>query len=83
MSFAIHNDPAAVERAHALAKGSYQHNTIDGIEVLSGGTLRGKAKNYGIRYKQSAANLISRCRSAGIPVSETVGDHGKRILVIG
>ena len=78
-----HLDPAAVAKAHALARGCYQHNLIDGIESLSGATLRGKAKYWGAKYHVSRQHLLARLRAADIPISERIAEHGRRVLVIG
>ena len=83
MGYVEIRDPAALDEALELAKGSYQRDLLLGYESLSGATLRGTAKNWGARYAESRANLLSRIRQAGIAVSERTGDHGKRILVIG
>lgn len=73
----------AFAAALQLARGSYQEAILYGSEALSGGTLRGKAKEYSGRYCRSAQNLLSRMTAAGIPWSEKRGKYGKRILVIG
>lgn len=71
-------------RALALrqCRGVYQRNLIDGVESLSGSTLRGKAASYSGRYRESRDNLLARCRAAGIVVGEERGSKGKRILVL-
>lgn len=76
-------DERALAGALALCKGQYQQNLVLGFEALSGSTLRGKAKEYGGKYEASRRHLLKRLQSAGIPVSEREGTHGKRILVIG
>jgi hypothetical protein len=73
----------AQAEALKLARGCYQYALLTGGESLSGSTLRGKAANFSSRYKMSRENLISRCISAGIKISETTGNNNKRILVIG
>jgi hypothetical protein len=84
MSWTICKSDEIRERALALAKGVYQRAIILGDEALSGSTLRGSAKTVsGGNYHRSRQNLLGRLRDAGIPVSETRGDHGKRILVLG
>lgn len=70
-------------KAHAVARGTYQRSVIDGIEALSGATLKGKAAKYGGRYQHSRDMLILRLKRAGIPVGEMTGKHNKRVLVIG
>lgn len=76
-------DAKQLELALEQARGCYQYNLLMGHESLSGVTLRGKAKQYSARYKQSRENLLSRCEAAGVAISEKRGDHNKRILVIG
>lgn len=83
MSYAIVTDQVAFERALLCARGCYQRNILRGVEALSGATLRGKAKSYAARYRESASNLLDRLTSAGIAWTETRGAHGKRVLVIG
>ena len=73
----------AAEKALKLAKGCYQRNLIRGIENLSGSTLKGKARSYGIHYARSRRNFLARVRANGVQVSERKGSRGARILVIG
>lgn len=73
----------AYRAALALCRGHYQEAVIRGSEALSGATLRGRARAYGARYRESRENLLSRMSAAGIPWREERGKHGKRILVIG
>lgn len=79
----IVKDTSAQERALTLCKGCYQTNLILGRENLSGSTLSGKARDYGYRYKQSRKNLLKRLTENNVPWQEQVGDHNKRILVLG
>mgnify|MGYP001595241445 CR=1 FL=1 len=75
---------ADYQAALSLCKGSYQRDIINGNEALSGSTLRGKASRYSDRYKQSSANLLARCRKAGIDICVQVREPGhKHVLVIG
>ncbi len=73
---------AAMMRALAQARGSYQRNLIEGYEALSGSTLRGEARRWSARYHASASALLDRLERAGLVVSEHVADHGRRVLVI-
>lgn len=75
-------DKGKWEKAKELARGSYQSNFLDGLEAYSGSTLRGKAKEYGGRYKCSLDNLCARMSKAGIANHIAVGPHGRNILVI-
>lgn len=73
-----------LQRALACARGSYQRNILLGFEALSGATLRGKARNYSLRYQASAQALLRRCQQAGLFVSERRDPTtGRRILVVG
>lgn len=76
-------DPNAHAVALSCARGCYQRNLLRGRESLSGSTLRGKARRFGGRYAASRESLLSRVRAAGVAVSETRGQHGARILVLG
>ena len=78
----IHNQDA-IDEALALCKGSYQRDLLLGDEAISGATLRGTARRYGDRYKQSAKNLMRRIENARSPVTEKIGDHNRRELHIG
>jgi hypothetical protein len=76
-------DEKELDRAMALARGSYQRDLLNGHENLSGSSLRGNAKLYGAQYRRSRNALLSRMTEAGIDWDEIVGDHNRRILVIG
>jgi hypothetical protein len=79
----IIKDESILPAALAHCRGSYQTDLILGRESLSGSTLKGKAKSYAGRYAKSRDSLLSRLRNAGIPVSESIGDHNRRILILG
>ncbi len=81
--YAIIKDKRVLKKALALARGSYQRNILLGHESLSGATLRGKARDYSGRYKDSARSIMKRCQAAGLPVYEVVAEHNKRVVVIG
>lgn len=83
MSFSKILDPEAYDAAKKLARGCYQRDLLDGVESLSGSTLKGKAARYGGFYAVSRTNYLKRLRAAGIHVTEERGPKGKRILVIG
>ena len=72
-----------LNKALKLAKGSYQRGILLGNQRLSGADLRGTAKSYIGKYRQSSLNLIKRCKSNGLNVYEVVGRHNRRELVIG
>lgn len=81
--YAVINDQSVLEQALKLSRGCYQSAILTGSEALSGATLRGTAKKYSDRYKASAKSIIHRCQSAGLPVREEIGNHNKRLVVIG
>ncbi len=83
MSFSEILDDGAYEAARKLARGCYQRNLLDGVESLSGSTLKGKAAKYSSRYARSRANYLDRLKTAGIQIDERRGPKGKRILIIG
>ena len=71
------------KKALSLAKGCFQENLLNGYECLSLATLKGNAKKYGGRYRESVNNLLDRLTNNGVLWSEQSGHHNKRILVIG
>jgi hypothetical protein len=83
MSWTIVKDDFQFSKALSLAKGSYQRDVLLGRHSLSGSTLKGKARQYGGVYATSRANLIKRLVEHGVRVSEEIGSHNKRLLVIG
>lgn len=83
MNWTIVRDYTEYERAVKLARGRYQRNLIRGCENLSGSTLRGRAKDWGLRYAQSRENLLKRLTENGVRWHEETGDHNRRLLVIG
>lgn len=66
-----------------LCKGSYQTNLIRGHESWSGSTLRGKAREWSMKYKESRTNLLKRLEAAQIPHHMATREHGKRVLILG
>jgi hypothetical protein len=72
-----------LKRALRQARGVYQRDILLGHQLLSGADLRGAAKSYSGKYKQSIKNLLSRCKEAGLNIYEVVEDHNRRTLVIG
>lgn len=81
--YVIVKDESALNAALALSRGCYQTAILTGYEALSGATLRGKAKKFAGRYKRSAQSIIDRVSTAGIAIKEVIGDHNRRMLVIG
>ena len=79
----IVKDESTLRVALSHCRGCYQTDLILGRHSLSGSTLTGRARHYGARYRVSRENLLGRLQSAGIPISETIGDHNRRILIIG
>lgn len=76
-------DSKELEKALTLAKGSYQRGLLLGYENLSGSSLKGRARHFSGRYYQSRKNLLNRMQVVGIIFHEEVGEHNRRILVIG
>jgi hypothetical protein len=81
--YSIIKSEEVLTKAMALTRGCYQRNLLLGREALSGSTLRGAAKSYICRYRQSGLNLLARCQSNGLPITEIKGKHNKRIILIG
>lgn len=65
------------------AKGTYQRNILLGYQCLSGADLRGAARSFSGKYRQSSQNLIARCKKAGLFIQEIVGPNNRRDLIIG
>lgn len=81
--YVVVQDAEALEQAKGLARGSYQRAILEGRARLSGGDLKGRAKDYAPRYARSRDSLLTRMTEAGVPWREMKGEHGKRVLVIG
>jgi hypothetical protein len=64
------------ERALRLAAGSYQRALVQGYETLGGSTLRGRARRYSGRYRQSAYALLARLDAAGVEYQIEPGPRG-------
>ena len=54
-----------------------------GRDNLSGASLRGVAKSYIGRYRQSGANLMERLKLNNIDVKEVISDHNRREIWVG
>ena len=76
-------DPAALDAALLLARGSYQRGLLLGQYALSGAGLKGAARRWGARYAASRGALLSRLTKAGVEWSEVRAARGKRVLVLG
>jgi hypothetical protein len=82
---------AQQERALSCVRGSYQHGLVRGHEAHSGSTLRGKAKDYGGKYRDSRDNLLCRLWAEGIALSvqrcqgvhRTMGTINRDVIVFG
>jgi hypothetical protein len=70
-------------RALEQTRGCYQRNPVHGGEAWSGGTLRGRANQYGLRYAASRNNLLGRLHEAGIPMMLATVAHGRIVLLLG
>lgn len=64
------------QKALALARGSHQRALIEGRATIGCASLSGKAKQYMMRYEQSAWTLIERLRANGIPLHIEYGPRG-------
>jgi len=66
----------------SLAKGSWQRGilhdllTYKTISNPTGQVLRGKARNYSIRYQESLSNLFQRVHNAGYAIEYIPGIRG-------
>ena len=76
-------DQASLDRALQCARGDYQRSLLLGEATMSGAGLRGAARGYAARYKESRKNLLGRMTAAGVPWCVRVVAHGRRVLVIG
>ena len=83
MSYSIINNKEVFDAAMKLARGSYQRDLLLGRERLSGAGLRGTAKSYIGKYRQSGQNLLARCQANGLAVKEIIGKHNRREILIG
>lgn len=77
-TYAVHESPAALKAALALAQGEYQRALVLGQHSLSGSTVGPK---YWARYKRSADALVARLEAAGLGTVIRVR-AGRRVLVI-
>jgi hypothetical protein len=69
MSHTLVEDDELLREALKCARGRYQRNIILGTESTSGSTLKGKARDWANKYKQSRESLLHRLRTAGILVA--------------
>ena len=60
-----------------FAKGQYQLHVLLGYQAISGADLRGKARQYGARYKRSRRHLLARLQDNGVPVCVVRARNGK------
>lgn len=75
-------DASILSLALKQARGAYQRNILNGWENLSGSTLRGNARFWGLQYKISRQNLLARLTKNNLPWHEEK-DGSRRILVLG
>ena len=80
--WAVYDNEEVLARALALARGIYQRLLVLGYASLSGSTLRGRAKVFGLHYRRSARSLLARLRAAGLASEVRTRPHGRRVLVI-
>lgn len=82
MAYSIIKNQETLEKALKLCKGVYQRNLLMGRERLSGASLQGRAKSYIGRYRQSGQNLLKRLQANGLNVTEVIGKHNRREILI-
>ena len=76
-------DQAAFDAALKLCGGKYQEDLLCGHEAISGSTLKGRARNFGGKYRISRQAILGRMTAAGIAWRIEIQDHGRKVLVIG
>lgn len=64
------------------ARGSYQLAILDGVEAISGSTLRGRARKWSSKYKASAWSLLGRLRNAGFTVEVVKGKFNRHVVSV-
>jgi len=68
--------------ATAYTRGSYQLAILDGTEAISGSTLRGRARKWSSKYKDSAWTLLRRLRNAGFTVEIVKGKFNRHVVSV-
>ncbi len=81
-SWTLVDNDQTKDLALAQCKGIYQRHLIQGLESVSGSTLRGKARIWGGRYAASRQNLMRRLKRAGIQIAIKTAEHSARLLVL-
>lgn len=66
------------EKVYDLAKGCYQYQLLMGDERWSGAGLKGKAKQWSLRYRRSRDALVQRLRDNGYEVNFVLLKRHKR-----
>jgi hypothetical protein len=64
------------------ARGSYQQGLLDGVEAISGSTLRGQARKWKSKYKESSDALIRRLKRNGFKVEIVIGKFRRHVLSV-
>lgn len=80
MTWTIYENGASYKDVAKYSKGSYQTAVLQGYEATSGSTLRGKAKRYALRYRESRMSLGARLHAAGYLVERR--KVGRRIVLV-
>lgn len=75
-------DKSYREAAFACARGSYQRALLSGHEAWSGSTLRGAARAYSGKYRESKNHLIERMDDSDIPLCWRRELFGGRITLL-
>ncbi len=75
--------PKARRAAFSCARGPYQTSLIADQSSWAGSDLRGNAKSYATKYRDSRWGLIRRLRENDeLAVEETTGARGRSVVVI-
>ena len=65
-----------------IARGCYQRSLLRGYSAWSGADLRGRAREYSARYRDSRSGLLARLSARGYRVTEIRGERGRREVEI-
>lgn len=67
---------AITDAVNACARGCYQRDLLDGDHTWSGSSLRGRARDYGARYRDSRWALSTRIENALRRLGASLEWHG-------
>lgn len=75
--------PKARKAAFSCARGHYQASLLADDASWAGSDLRGNAKLYATKYRDSRIGLLGRMREHGdLAVEQTSGPHNRSVVVI-